>query len=157
MAVTVRDFGAVPVGELVELRLLIELSALRRLADRGLSDHELALVRRLAEDTMRSARIGDRLGYLRADAVFHRCLLELPGDPSVAQIAPFLVAAGESRVPGLPLAHEAREHRELAVLLADGTVSAVDHLARAHLSRLSADWTVPAGFARPRLVSCAGS
>jgi DNA-binding GntR family transcriptional regulator len=158
VAATIRGFGAAQLAELTELRLLIELPALRRLADRGLSDHELTLVRTLAEDTVRLARHRDVVGYLRADTAFHRCILELSGDPAVAEIAPFLLAPDQSRAPGLPMVHEAREHRELAVLLADGMVSAVDHLARVHLSRLSAGRkAAPAASARLQLVGCAGT
>jgi DNA-binding GntR family transcriptional regulator len=118
--------------ERTELRLLIELSALRRLADRGLSEHELALVGRLADDTVRPARGGDVPGYLRADAAFHRCLLELTGEPGLAEIARLLPAPARPGEPGQVMAREAREHRELAGLLADGMVSEADQLLRLH-------------------------
>jgi len=128
--------------DLAELRQLIELPGLRKLADRGLSDQELALVRKLADATMRSARSGDVLGYLRADMVFHLCLLELTGDPALSEIARLLLTPVPVQVARAEqsdfLTHEAREHRELVGLLAEGLVSASDDLLRLHLSRLSA-------------------
>jgi len=150
-----------PAADLAELRLLIELSALRRLADRGLSDQELALVRKLADATMRPARAGDVPGYLRADMVFHLCLLELTGDVAVAEIARPLLALDPGRAPrgaelGCLMAAEAREHRELASLLADGMVSAADDLLRLHLSRLSAGRPPPARHGGPESSGCAG-
>lgn len=130
--------GAQP-AELTELRLLIELAALRRLADRGLSDQELALVRKLADDTLRSACAGDVAGYLRADMVFHRCLLQLADDPAITEIARLLLAPDRLSAPraedrGYFMARDAHEHRELAGLLAGGMVSAADDLLRLHLS-----------------------
>jgi DNA-binding GntR family transcriptional regulator len=158
MAANVRCCAAAQPGELTELRLLIELSALRRLADRGLSDQELALVRKLADDTVRLARGGDAPGYLRADADFHLCLLELTGDPALAEIARLLLAPDRSRAPRAELmTRGAREHREMAGLLAGGMVSSADHLLRLHLSRLPACWSAPARVAVPESISCAGA
>jgi DNA-binding GntR family transcriptional regulator len=145
MAASVRHCAGAQPRELAELRLLIELPAMRRLADRGLSDQELALAGNLADGTVRAARSGDIFAYLRADVAFHRCLLELTGDPALAAIAQlpllapdrwFAAGAGE---PDYFMAREAREHRELAGLLADGMVSAVDRLLRRHLSGPSAN------------------
>jgi DNA-binding GntR family transcriptional regulator len=149
-------------GDLTELRLLIELPAVRRLADRGLSDRELALVKNLADDTVRSARSGDVLGNQRADMVFHLCLLEMTGDPVLAGIARLLLTpdrlcAPRAEEPGYLMVREAREHHELAGMLADGMVSAADDLLRLHLSRLSADRTAPARIAGPESISCAGT
>jgi DNA-binding GntR family transcriptional regulator len=149
-------------GELTELRLLMELSALRRLADRGLSDQELALVKKLSDDTARSARSGDVLANLRADIAFHRCLLELTGDPVLAGIAGLLLAPSRwcpprAEEPGYLMVREAREHHELVGLLADGMVSAADDLLRLHLSRLPAGQPTPARVAGPESTSCAGA
>jgi DNA-binding GntR family transcriptional regulator len=131
-----------------ELRLLVELPALRKLADRGLSDQELAVVRKLAEATMRSARGGDVLGYLRADMVFHLYLLELTGDPALSEVARLLLAPGGLPAPriegsGHLMAAGAREHCELVNMLTDDMVSAADDLLRHHISRLWVDGPAP--------------
>jgi DNA-binding GntR family transcriptional regulator len=147
-------------GELTELRQLIELAALRRLADRGLSAQELALVTKLAEDTARSARSGDVPGNLRADVFFHLCLLELTGDPVLTGIARLLfhsdrLCAPRAAEPDYRMVHEAREHHELARLIADGMVSAADDLLRRHLARLPAGR--PAHITCPVSISSAGA
>jgi DNA-binding GntR family transcriptional regulator len=125
--------------DLAELRLLVELLALRELADRGLSDQELAVIRKLAGATVRPARSGDVLGYLRADKVFHVHLLELTGDPAVSEVGRLLLAPSPMRAPRVAessqLIAAAREHGELADLLADDRVSAADDLLRHHLSQ----------------------
>ena len=134
---------------LTELRLLVELPALRKLADRGLSDQELAVVRKLADATMRSALSGDILGYPHADMVFHLYLLELTGDPTLSGVARLLLAPGSGPVPSIEesgrlMAVGAREHCELVNMLADDMVNAADDLLRNHISRLWVDRPAPA-------------
>jgi DNA-binding GntR family transcriptional regulator len=138
MATKVRCSAAAQPRHLTELRLLVELPALRKLADRGLSDHELAVVTRLADATMRSARDGDVLGYLRADMVFHLYLLELTGNPALSEVARLLLAPGAVPVPcadesGRLMTDGAREHGELVNLLTYEMVSAADDLLRRHV------------------------
>ncbi len=134
--------AALPDG-IAELRLLVELSSVRVLADRGLSDQEVAFVSGLADATMRAAGSGDTPGYLRADMDFHLCLLKLTGDPASCGIARLLLVPDPLRAPrgddsDFPMAREAREHRQLIGLVADGMTTAADHLLRLHLSRPSA-------------------
>jgi DNA-binding GntR family transcriptional regulator len=134
---------------LTELRLLVELSALRKLADRGLSDHELSVIRDLAGATMRAARSGDVRGYLQADTVFHLYLLELAGDRArtgVARLllAPVLVHALPAEESGRLMAAGAGEHRQLVTLLADDMFSAADDLLRRHVSVPWASGSAPA-------------
>jgi DNA-binding GntR family transcriptional regulator len=140
MTASMRPVPATLPADLMELRALVELPAVRRLARRGLSDDELALAAKLADATQRTARSADVPGYLEADMAFHLGLLELTGDPGLSQLAPVLVASdvlrpARAEEPGDLMAREAREHRELVRMLADGMVSAADHLLRLHLSR----------------------
>jgi DNA-binding GntR family transcriptional regulator len=143
MAATVGRPAVIQPRELTELRVLLELPALRKLADRGLSDQELAVVRKLADATMRSARSGDVLGYLHADMVFHLYLLELTGDAALSEVARVLLAGSPGPAsPAEPSGHlmaAAREHYELVNLLTDDLVNAADDLLRQHVSRLWAD------------------
>ena len=138
--------------DLTELRLLVELPALRKLADRGLSDQELAVVRKLADATMRSARRGNVPGYLRADMVFHLFLLKLIGDPARSEVARLLLAPGP--VPARRIEESghlmiagAREHCELVNMLTDDMASAADDLLRQHVSRLWLGQPAPARLA----------
>jgi len=140
MATRVRCFVANQPRDLTELRLLVELPALRKLADRGLSDQELAVIRRLAAATTQLARGGAVLAYLHADMVFHLYLLELTGDPAPSEVARLLLAPDPRHAPRLEesrhlMAAEAREHHELVNLLTDDMVSAADDLLRLHVAR----------------------
>jgi DNA-binding GntR family transcriptional regulator len=142
MTASMRHFPAALPADLTELRVLVELAAVRRLARRGLSDDEAALAAKLAGATVRTARSGNLPGYLRADVAFHLGLLELTADPVLWEVAPVLVAGdgpgpARAELPRDLMAREAREHRELVRMLADGMVSAADHLLRRHLSRLT--------------------
>jgi DNA-binding GntR family transcriptional regulator len=154
MAASMRHLPATLPADLSELRLLVELPAVRRLASRGLSDDELAHARKLADATLRTARSRDVPGYLRADMGFHLGLLELTADRALSEVAAVLVA-GDGRRParaeqlGDLMAREAREHRELVRMLADGMVSAADHLLRRHLSRLADGRAAAARLAEP--------
>jgi DNA-binding GntR family transcriptional regulator len=128
-----------------ELRRLIELSALRRLADRGLSDQEYLVAKKLADATVRSARGGDVLGFHRADLMFHRSLLELIEDPALSEIAAALLVPAEAEAETetettteTDLLREAHEHAELIAMVADGRIGAADSLLRLHLSRRGA-------------------
>jgi DNA-binding GntR family transcriptional regulator len=141
MAATVGCPAAIQPRELTELRLLLELSALRKLADRGLSDQELAVIRKLADATMQSARSGDVLGYLQADMVFHLYLPELTGDRALSEVARVLLARGPRHAPcaeesGHLMAAGAREHYELVNMLTDDMGNAADDLLRHHVSRI---------------------
>jgi DNA-binding GntR family transcriptional regulator len=121
--------------DLTELRLLVELPALRKLADRGLCDAELAVVRKLANATMRSARNGDGASYRRADMAFHLYLLELTGDPALAEVARLLHARGVTNAQESAhlMSAEAREHGELVTMLTEEMISAADDLLRCHI------------------------
>jgi DNA-binding GntR family transcriptional regulator len=162
MAAGLPYFPATQPADLAELRLLIELPAVRRLADRGLSAEDLALVGNLADATVRAARNGDVRRYLRADATFHLCLLELTGEPAVCDVARLLLAPDLESTPhveepDLLMVREAREHAELVGMLADGMVSAADHLLRLHLSRRSADPAASGVRPRPQLADAGGA
>ncbi len=140
MAESARHSAAAQPRDPTELRLLIELPALRKLADRGLSDEELAMTRQLASATTRSALSGDVTGYLQADTIFHLYLLELTGDPTLSQVARLLLGSGAEYGPhdteiGRHMAAGAKEHREIVNLLADDMVNAAEDLLRHHVAR----------------------
>jgi DNA-binding GntR family transcriptional regulator len=133
--------------EMIELRLLIEIPAVRKVTDRGVSDSELAVLDRLAGATMASARQDDMLGYINADLAFHLYLLDMAGNNQLVEVVRIL--RSRSRLHGLRdkdsaafMAESADEHLELVGLLADGRASAADDLLRRHISRIAAGWPV---------------
>jgi hypothetical protein len=122
------------------LRLLIELSSLRTLADRGLSDQELAVSRQLARATMRSARAADVSGYLESDVAFHEYLLGLAGGRDRCGVARRLLArdAEEDGPAGSDLRESmiagASEHGKILDLLANDKAAAAADLLRDHVA-----------------------
>jgi DNA-binding GntR family transcriptional regulator len=143
MATGVRRLGEARAEDLIELRSLVELRALRRLVDRGIRDQELAVMRELANATMRSAFSGDLFGYLQADMNFHLRLLELTGDRALLELARPLLAPSPRPVPCAeaccPVAAAgARDHSRLVTMLTDDMMSAADDLLRQHVCRLLA-------------------
>jgi DNA-binding GntR family transcriptional regulator len=131
--------------EMIELRLLVEIPAVRKVANQGVSGSELAALEQLAAATMAPARDDDILGYINADLAFHLYLLDLAGNRELVEAVRIL--RSRSRLHGLRdedsagfMRRNAREHLALVDLLADGRVSAVDDLLRRHLSAVTADW-----------------
>jgi DNA-binding GntR family transcriptional regulator len=135
--------------DLTELRLLVELPALRKLVERGLRDEELTVIRKLADATVRSALSGDAAGYLKADTDFHIGLLELAGDPALPEIGRTLLAAGDGDPPwpeeaGHFMRTGASEHSELVNMLAGDMGGMAGDLLRRHISQ-----PAPAPLTRP--------
>jgi DNA-binding GntR family transcriptional regulator len=134
--------------EMIELRMLVEIPAVRQVADRGVSEAELATLERLAEATMTPAQDRDILGYINSDLAFHLYLLGLSGNGQLVEVVRILRSRSrlhELREEDCPpfMLENAREHLDLVDLVADGRVSAVDDLLRGHISRITARW--PAG------------
>jgi DNA-binding GntR family transcriptional regulator len=126
-----------------DLRLLVELSALRKLAERGFSARELSAVRALAEAAMRTARSNDVLGYRQADVAFHQYLVDLAGDTELSAVARLVLGASPvhgQRVheSGQVMAAGAREHRDLVNKLADDMIRAAEDVLRHHIYLRSA-------------------
>jgi FCD domain/ANTAR domain len=133
------------------LRLLVELPALRKLADRGLSDEELAMTRKLAEATLGPALSGDVPGYVQADMMFHLHLLELTGDPVLPEVARLLLAPGAEHgprgmEPDMRMAVAAWEHCEIVSLLTDDMVHAAVDMLRHHVAQDGVRRPVRAGL-----------
>jgi DNA-binding GntR family transcriptional regulator len=131
--------GPVPVpADLTELRLLIEVGALRRLADRGLSDQERAACRTRAHATVLAARDHDPPCYSQAAEQFHQYLLDMSGDHAAARLGWTLNAIAPpcgpvSEQDAQRLLAPALEHWQLLDLLADDRVSVACELLRRHL------------------------
>ncbi|MHC3469786.1 GntR family transcriptional regulator [Streptomyces sp. 7R007] len=78
--------GARELAELAEVRALIEVPVLLRLA-RTVPVERWAELRPLAEATVRAAAAGCPAGYAESDRAFHRAVLGLAGNEQLVQIA----------------------------------------------------------------------
>ncbi|WP_187284390.1 GntR family transcriptional regulator [Streptomyces sp. uw30] len=105
--------GARELAELAEVRALIEVPVMLRLA-RSVGAERWAELRPLAEATVRAASTGCRATYAESDRTFHRAVLSFCGNEQLVQIADDL-----HRRAQWPLGSAARPSVRHADLLAD--------------------------------------
>ncbi|MEU5114474.1 GntR family transcriptional regulator [Streptomyces longwoodensis] len=105
--------GARELAELAEVRALVEVPVMLRLA-RTVPAERWAELRPLAEATVRAAASGCRATYAQADRAFHRAVLALSGNEQLVRIAEDL-----HRRAQWPLVGGVRGGRERAELIAD--------------------------------------
>lgn len=130
--------------ELTELRALIEVPTMARVADRAARE-QLDELRPLAEELNRTAESGAIREFVAADTQFHLRLLGLAGNSHLVETVRDL--RGRTRLWGLAqlaesgrLVATAREHGELLDLLAEGNrEGAMDLMAR-HIGHVRGVW-----------------
>jgi DNA-binding GntR family transcriptional regulator len=130
--------GARELAELAEIRALIEVPVMLRLA-RTVPTERWAELRPLAEATVRAASAGCRATYAECDRAFHRALLALSGNEQLVRIAEDLhrraqwplVGAAASRGRA-DLVADAAEHVALLEALGAGRLDVVQALLREH-------------------------
>ena len=126
-------------GELIELRRLIEVSAARRVTERGVSDEEGRRLAVLAGATVDAARAGDVIGYIKTDLAFHLLLVGLEGDARLVELVRLLRTRCRIDKLVAPLegcaTRNAEEHLRLVHLCVAGDTAAVGELLSEHISR----------------------
>lgn len=144
-AIRYRGFRVVPLSardldELIEMRELIEIPAVARLAG-SVTDEVAARLRTLADEVLAAAREGDLLGYTDADRRFHAELLTLNGNRVLAQTAHDL--CNRARLYGLATPPDsaeliacALEHGRLVEALVRGETGKAEESMRRHLGHV---------------------
>lgn len=134
--------------EMIEIRVLLEVPAIRRVAERGLSDADLEYLHSLADRTLEAARSRDVLRYINADMDLHLELVRFAGNDQTVEVV--RVLRSRSRLHGLLdedlprfMLDSAMEHSELLGLVGDGSSAAASDLLARHISRVAAGWTTP--------------
>ncbi|MEU8574183.1 GntR family transcriptional regulator [Streptomyces asoensis] len=132
--------GARELAELAEVRALIEVPVMLRLA-RTVPAERWAELRPLAEASVRAAASGCPASYAEADRVFHRAVLALSGNEQLVGVAEDLhrrsqwpLAAGPVRRPRAALMADAAEHMALLEALASGEPDTAQSLVRRHFT-----------------------
>jgi DNA-binding GntR family transcriptional regulator len=145
-----RGFRVVPLTEhdleeIVRLRELLEVPAVRHLADVDLTA-ELPALREQAAAIERAAEQGDVTLFLSADREFHLALLQLTGNRRLAEIVANL--RDQTRLYGLydlagegMLTSSAAEHRQILHALAQRDGAEAARLMQHHLSHITAEWS----------------
>ncbi|MER5548160.1 GntR family transcriptional regulator [Streptomyces sp. NPDC002589] len=128
--------GARELAELAEVRALIEVPVMLRLA-RTVPGERWAELRPLAEETVRAAADGCPATYAESDRAFHRALLALSGNEQLVGIASDLHR--RSQWPPVRRGHayliaDAAEHLNLLDALIAGDVDMVRGLVTGHFA-----------------------
>ncbi len=132
--------------DILEVRLLLEVPTIRRLADRGVRDADIAALMPLAEATVRFAEALDVVGHVAADLAFHVALLDLWGNEEVTEAVRAL--RSRSRLAGLwssdnhdVMTESANEHIALVELLSQRDGEGAAQLMESHIRRAASLWS----------------
>ncbi|GHJ99774.1 GntR family transcriptional regulator [Streptomyces sp. Y2F8-2] len=132
--------GARELAELAEIRALIEVPVMLRLA-RAVPAERWAELRPLAEATVRAASSGCRATYAESDRAFHRAVLALAGNEQLLRIADDLHRRAQWPLVEAPsfrgradLLADAAEHTALLDALAAQDLAVVQSLVREHFT-----------------------
>jgi DNA-binding GntR family transcriptional regulator len=146
----VTELSGKDLDELSELRALIEVPTVRRIAEAGVAPDVLAELRPLAAEIEAAAGRGDLIAHVTADMEFHLRLLALAGNQHLVETVRSLRA--RSRIYGLrsladrgALVPSAHEHAELLDLLAAGDADGAERLMRHHIAHVRTIWAGPPG------------
>jgi DNA-binding GntR family transcriptional regulator len=140
---TVRELTRRDLSEIVDLRLMLEVPAMRQLSQQFGPD-DLELCTELMEKGRDAARQGDLETFLELDRRFHLQLLELLGNSRLVQTVDKL--RDETRLFGLrelarsnQLVESADEHEKLLVALAAGDPN-VTEIITGHIEHARGIW-----------------
>ncbi|MGN9840499.1 GntR family transcriptional regulator [Nonomuraea sp. H19] len=130
--------------ELTEIRQLIEVPTVARLADISRAE-EFERLRPIAEEIVAASERGDLLAYVDADLRFHVELLTLSGNAHLVSVVRDL--RNRARLYGLSqlsergaLADSAREHLALLDALKSGDGKAVGQIMGEHIGHVRGIW-----------------
>lgn len=146
-----RGFRVIPLskrelGNIYDLRVMIEIPAMVRLAERhqDVAEHAEEFTE-IANDIVRYAEAGDIVNYLDADRNFHLKLLELLDNEHLVSIVANL--RDQSRQYGLKslsergvLVKSAEEHEPILKAVLKGDKTLVTKLMGEHLEHVIGDW-----------------
>lgn len=152
-AVPNKGFRPVPLtpadlAEIYEMRLLLEVHAVARLAKGDLPGDCVARLTDLVNTLERTARSGDLIGNLAADRDFHLTLLAAGGNRRLVEAVARL--RDQTRLYNLRainadgrLVASADEHRPLLTAIMRHDTRTAERLMRRHLEHIRQDWSQP--------------
>jgi DNA-binding GntR family transcriptional regulator len=135
---------------LTEIRALLEVPVVRRLAADGVDPVALEALRPLALAIEDAARRRDFIAHVTYDLDFHLGLLALAGNPRLVEIVRSLRQGSRLYgLRGLPddstVFASFHEHAELLDLVAAHDADGAEALMRRHIGHVRGEWAEPAG------------
>jgi DNA-binding GntR family transcriptional regulator len=134
----VLEVSAQELGEIFEIRMMLEVPAVTKIAATGVSATVLDELGELADESVRRAEKRDFAGHMAADTDFHLTLLAQARNRQLVDIVRVLRA--KSRVSGVDSPEKAerlvecsREHGRLVILLRARDVCGVQDLMARHI------------------------
>lgn len=131
--------------DILEVRLLLEVPTVRRLADRGVREAELVPLQELAESTVALAAAGDVVSHVAADLNFHLALMRLWGNDEITEAVRAL--RSRSRLAGLwstdnhaAMIESSHEHVTLLDHLRHKDAPSAEALMTSHITRAASLW-----------------
>ena len=135
--------------ELTDLRAMLEVPTVRRIAERGISSADRRRLTELATAIERAAHDGELIAHHRADLDFHDTLLALDGNDTLVALVRSLRI--RSRLYGQPrlavagaLGPSAHEHARLVELIGARDSSGAEMLMRQHIGHIRGAWATGA-------------
>jgi DNA-binding GntR family transcriptional regulator len=141
----VTELSEKDLDDLSELRALIEVPIVRRIAEASVDPAVIAQLRPLAAAIEDAASQGDLITHVTADMEFHLKLLALADNPHLVETVRSLRA--RSRIYGLrsladrgELVPSSHEHAELLDLIAAGDAEGAERLMDRHIRHVRGIW-----------------
>lgn len=140
----VRTPSGQELDEIVQIRAMLEVSAVREITERGLVT-DFAPLRRLSRRTMVFAEAGEWVGFLDTDREFHLSLLAALGNPKLLELVGSL--RDQSRLFGLDkmagspdFVESTREHELLLDAVEEGDPERAASIMAQHLRHVRGVW-----------------
>jgi DNA-binding GntR family transcriptional regulator len=136
------ELSASELDEVMQLRLLLEVPAVRAAAER-ITTAQIEALRPLAREIADAHAAGDLLRHLEADRRFHLEVLAVAGNARLVALVDQLRALSRLyglRDPGRDVGASMHEHSELLDLLAEGHAEEAADLMARHIGHTRAEW-----------------
>jgi DNA-binding GntR family transcriptional regulator len=141
----VTRLSARELDDVTELRALVEIPTVRRLAEEGIAAADLARLRPMATEIEEAARRRDFVAHVATDLEFHLALLELAGNPRIVELVRSLRM--HSRLYGLrddshrdALFASWHEHAELLDRIEARDADGAEAVMRRHIGHVRGIW-----------------
>src|SRR4029079_18743704 len=136
--------------EMADLRMLLEVPTVRRLAEVGVLPEQVDRLRPLAEGIEQAAADHDLIPHVTIDIEFHCQLLDLAGNRQLVDMVRTLKT--RSRISGLKdladadmLIPSSHEHAASLALIASGDADGAEAMMRGHIGHVRGIWATRDG------------